>query len=69
MSWHKMTLKVIDVLALLGLRCFGTHHLLANKGFDKPDFYGIISIDHLLMPTWNTGKIPIKDNWIPIKDN
>jgi len=43
--------------------------LLDNKGFDKPDFYGIISIDHLLMPTWNTGKIPINDNWIPIKDN
>ena len=27
MSWHKMTLKVIDVLALLGLRCLGTHQL------------------------------------------
>ena len=27
MSWHKMTLKLIDVLALLGLRCLGTHQL------------------------------------------
>ena len=30
MSWHKMTLKVIDVLALLGHRCLGTHHLAFN---------------------------------------
>ena len=27
MSWHKSTLKVIDVLALLGYRCLGTHQL------------------------------------------
>jgi len=27
MSWHKLTLKVIDVLALLGHRCLGTHQL------------------------------------------
>ena len=27
MSWHKLTLKVSDVLALLGQRCLGTHHL------------------------------------------
>ena len=31
MSWHKMTLKVIDVLALLGLRCLGTYQLTSNK--------------------------------------
>jgi len=30
MSWHKMTLKVIDVLALLGHRCLGTYHLSPN---------------------------------------
>ena len=30
MSWHKLTLKVIDVLALLGHRCLGTHHLTPN---------------------------------------
>ena len=24
MSWHKLTLKVIDVLTLLGHRCLGT---------------------------------------------
>ena len=28
MSWHKLTLKVIDVLALLGHRCLGTHHVI-----------------------------------------
>ena len=27
MSWHKLTLKVIDVLTLLGHRCLGTHQL------------------------------------------
>ena len=27
MSWHKMTLKVIYVQALLGHRCLGTHQL------------------------------------------
>jgi hypothetical protein len=31
MSWHKLTLKVIDVLALLGHRCLGTHHLTLKK--------------------------------------
>ena len=32
MSWHKSTLKVIDVLALLGYRCLGIHHLVfANQ--------------------------------------
>jgi len=30
MSWHKMTLKVIDVLALLGHRCLGTYYLILN---------------------------------------
>ena len=32
MSWHKITLKVIDVLALLGYRCYGTHQVTL-KGF------------------------------------
>ncbi len=31
MSWHKMTLKVIDVLALLGHRCLGTYQLRVSK--------------------------------------
>jgi len=31
MSWHKMTLKVIDVLALLGHRCLGTYHLIVKR--------------------------------------
>jgi len=31
MSWHKSTLKVIDVLALLGYRCLGTHQLTFNR--------------------------------------
>jgi len=35
MSWHKLTLKVIDVLALLGHRCLGTHQLYSNG---QPDF-------------------------------
>ena len=34
MSWHKLTLKVIDVLALLGHRCLGTHHIV-HKDFGK----------------------------------
>ena len=34
MSWHKLSLKVIDVLALLGHRCLGTHQL-----FPKLEFY------------------------------
>lgn len=35
MSWHKMTLKVIDVLALLGLRCLGTHQLTYKAFYVK----------------------------------
>jgi len=30
MSWHKLTLKVIDVLALLGYQCLGTHQILVR---------------------------------------
>jgi len=31
MSWHKMTLKVIDVLALMGHRCLGTYHIVIKE--------------------------------------
>ena len=40
MSWHKITLKVIDLLALLGYRCLGTHHLSLKEIeeiMDSPD--------------------------------
>jgi len=40
MSWHKMTLKVIDVLALLGHRCLGTYQLAVSieKGVEMRNF-------------------------------
>jgi hypothetical protein len=41
MSWHKLTPKVIDVLALLGHRCLGTHHLTV-KFFEPRRFLKII---------------------------
>ena len=40
MSWHKLTLKVIDVLALLGHRCLGTHQLVIKRNaFDQEGGY------------------------------
>ena len=37
MFWHKMTLKVINVLALLGLRCLGTYRLVGDTSVFKTD--------------------------------
>jgi hypothetical protein len=42
MSWHKMTLKVIDVLALLGHRCLGTYQLVIRG--EKTWVYLIIKL-------------------------
>jgi hypothetical protein len=35
MSWHKLTLKVSDVLALLGQRCLGTYHVTVKESLKK----------------------------------
>ena len=59
MSWHKLILKVSDVLALLGQRCLGTHQLMAKlagqvqscllaAAMDKRSLIGISCDWHLL---------------------
>jgi hypothetical protein len=42
MCWHKLTLKVIDVLALLGHRCVGTHQLIHSLQLE-----GIVNLDEI----------------------
>ena len=39
MSWHKSTLKVNDLLALLGQRCPGTCHLMFNSNDDLVEVF------------------------------
>ena len=52
MSWHKLTLKVSDVLALSGQRCLGTHQLwvkLSNV-YVSTDFIRSINFPFISIP-------------------